>query len=193
MTLNRMPPHPYVSLYSPVWEDWARTVRVKARHKKARLMSKASAKSSILISTRASGRQNAGKINHQNANFRQTKRETGTSSLESSVTSLTASLDFSQDDSEQVTTSSQPQDKSLLDNDRDFSQDQFLKFARAGFADGSTSGTFDSGSRGKVDGNGGKTAPTTFMPPMDSSGTFVQMDFVEAVKSADDASDDDSV
>lgn len=186
-------PHPYVSLYSPVWEDWARTVRVKARHKKARLMSKASARSSTLISTRTSGRQNSGKINHQNTNFRQTNRETGTSSLESSVTSLTASLDFSQGDSEQVTTLSQPQDKSLLDNNRDFSQDQFLKFARAGFADGSTGDTFDSGSRGKVDGNGGKTAPTAFMPPMDSSGTFVQMDFVEAVKSADDASDDDSV
>ena len=124
-------PHPYVSLYSPVWEDWARTARVKARRKKAKIINKASLRcgsTPAQLNSITNTKQSSGKITGN----RQTTRDTGTSSLESSVTSLTASLDFSHEEVDQAT-STQPQDS--LSGNTDFSQDQFLKFARAGFAD----------------------------------------------------------
>jgi len=230
-------PHPYVSLYAPVWEDWARNARVKARRKKAKVLNKTSSRSvtpASQVNTITNKRQSSGKISQKDFWHRHTAKDSATS-LESSVTSLTASLDFSHDDVEQAAStqpqdslsddrdlsqdqflkfaragfaddgdgdsfdngserkaaSTQPQD-SLSDN-RDFSQDQFLKFARAGFADDGDGDSFDSGSDRKADKSKGSAAA---MPKMDGAGTFVQMDsniFVEAVNSADDTSDDNSV
>jgi len=186
-------PHPYVSLYAPVWEDWARKARVKARRRKAKAMNKSSSRSvtpAPQVNTITNKRQSYGKITQKDFGHRHTNKESWTSSLESSVTSLTASLDFSHDDVEQAV-STHPQD-SLPDN-RDFSQDQFLRFARAGFADDGVGDSFDSGSDHKTDRS--KGAATAALQ-MDSTGTFVQMDsniFVEAVNSADDTSDDNSV
>ena len=187
-------PHPYVSLYSPVWEDWARTARVKARRKKAKVIHKTSSRASSATPSQlnpiTNKRQTSRKITPKDSGKRQTTREFGTSSLESSVTSLTASLDFSYDGAEQAA-STQPQDS--VSDDRDLSRDQFLKFARAGFADDGDGNSFDSGCDRMNDNTSGAVSA---MSQMDGGGTFVQMDsklFVEAVNNADDTSDDNSV
>ena len=187
-------PHPYVSLYSPVWEDWARTARVKARRKKAKLIHKTSSRASSATPSQlnqiTNRRQSSTKITPKDFGKSQITRETGTSSFESSVTSLTTSLDFSHDDVEQAP-SIQPQDS--LSDDRDLSRDQFLKFARAGFADDGDGNSFDSGGDRKIDKSSGAASA---MSQMDGGGTFIQMDsniFAEAVNNADDTSDDNSV
>lgn len=191
-SLEPIAPHPYVSLYSPVWEDWARTARVKARRKKAKVHHKTSSRTSSAATTSQLNPITNRRSKNTLKDFgkRRTTKETGTSSLESSVTSVTASLDLSHDDVEHVA-STQPQDSSS--GERDFSRDQFLKFARAGFADDVDGNSFDTGSDRNGDKNSGAVST---MSQMDGSGTFVQMDsniFAESVKNADDTSDDNSV
>ena len=181
-------PHPYISVYSPVWEDWARSSRVKARRQKAKLLSKCSTSNSSAApqsnATNGRGQTYSKFTSSKDLGGIETNKDLGASSRESSVTSVTTSLDFSQDDVEH-SAFIRPQDSSLEDGD--FSRDQFLKFARAGFAENS----FDGGSDRSV----GRIGAASGMPQI-NGGTFVQMDnnlFADAVNNADDGSDDNSV
>jgi len=199
-------PHSYVSIYSPVWDEWARAARVKARRKKAKLNSKAEAEAKAeeakakAKARRSPGRRHpkksmsmdfAGSIGDSLSTFPHwTKNEHSQNDRQQSTVNTVDTAASS------VSSISSTETPKISPNGADFSQDQFLQYARAGSADDAGPGTFIGSPKGrpeaKVEGNG------TFVDqplrrsfsgpsPMDSN-TFVQ-----AVKSSDDVSDDDSI
>lgn len=189
-------PHPYVSLYTPVWDEWSTMARAKARRRKGRLLdSQAALEEEARVTQEpfsSSKRKHKKSLSMDfhfpvgNGEQPMTTVDTATSSISSLETSKmsarpdgTSASDFSNDmflqyaraadasgDSSPVSSPKESQDSTT----NDFSQDQFLKYARG-------SGTF-------VGGNG------TFVSSQSDSSSVVQhinsSTFVQAVKNVVD-------
>jgi hypothetical protein len=142
-------PHPYVSIYSPVWDEWEEAkpaAKDRRRHKK-----------SVSMDLMDSLRDSAVTL------------PVGTEKIAPSQPKLP-----------QLPVHTVGTAMSSIS-----STETFLRYARAGSAEGAERDTFRGGSDAEVDGSG--TFVSNMLPKMDSS-TFVQ-----AVKCGDGASDDDSI
>ena len=187
-------PHPYVSLYSPVCEDFARYERAKARCKKAKKRN-SSASAPTVSRTSSPSKQLHNKT---------TSRDLfNVAAMEADRVELTTDFDTPHQTSPVNTmdTASKSSTASSLDTGPTVTQDlsaadQFLRFARGGSANFAGAGDSFVGLPAAIDDGGGSfiakpnntNVDTAAIPPAMDLGTFVK-----AVKSSDAASDDDSL
>ncbi|KAL7554277.1 hypothetical protein ACHAWF_017721 [Thalassiosira exigua] len=193
-------PHPYVSIYSPVWEQWARNARAKVRRKEAKRLSKVeAAKPSApsepsIEARRLSARQKHKKavsMDFLDALSMSTGEQPSRANTEPTQTSLPqSSAETVETAPSSVSSTETPQDAQA----NSFCQDQFLRYARGGTTEGDGEAAFSGGfnfseasASGTFISNPAPKEKSSALPVMDSS-TFVQ-----AVKSSDGGSDDDSI
>jgi len=135
---NMQGAQPYVSLYSPVWEEWQTAARAKARRKKGRLLDKqAAAVEEAKAKLQASPRRKHKKTTsidflslgkppeNTGSNVEQSQKTKDSYTIDTAASSISGSTETSKE-------APQPQDNSA----NNFSQDMFLQYARAGSVNG---------------------------------------------------------
>ena len=187
-------PHPYVSLYSPVCDDFARYERAKARCKKSKMRNSLAPAST----TSQPSSQNSQLHNKTTSRdlFDVAAMEANRDNLTTDIDTpcVTSPVDTMDTASKLSTTPSL--DTGPKETQDQSATDQFLRFARGGSAG---AGDLLVGLPAAVDDGGGsfiakpkntnaETADGRAIPPAMDLGTFVK-----AVKGSDAASDDDSL